>query len=416
MKCQNDAPVASDRSSGKPPRPTWRPRPVALASWLVCLALVAALVLSGCRKNELEKTADAPAPKVEGDTITFPTNSPQLASISSQPAEARTNSLEHLTGRLYWDDDKTVRVFTPVAGRVTAIRADLGDAITNGAPLAEIDSPDFNQAQANARTAAGNLAAAEKAFTRSKELLDHGAAAQKDVEGAEAAFIAAQAERNRAVSVLANYGGNEQSSNSIYILRSHLAGVLVEKNINPGQELRADLMLANAPNLFAPNFVISDPTTLWLQLDVPEAGLAALQPGRPLRVFAPGALPGQVFSGTIDKIADALDPLTRTVRVRGVVNNPDKLLKAEMYVQVDVVTDVARLGQAGVEVPSTALFMKGVDSFVFIEESSGRYHRLRVKTGEEKDNKVPILDGINPGQKVVTEGALLLQSLLEPAS
>jgi cobalt-zinc-cadmium efflux system membrane fusion protein len=307
-------------------------------------------------------------------------------------------------------------VFTPVSGRVTAIRADLGDTITAGAPLAEIDSPDFSQALANARTAAGNLAAADRAFTRSKELLQHQAAAQKDVEAAQAAYVAAVAERDRAESVLANYGGSDQSTNSIYILRSHLAGVLVEKNINPGQELRADLMLANAPNLFAPNFVVSDPAQLWLQLDVAEGDLAALQPGQQLRVYASNALPGKVFEGRIDKIADTLDPLTRTAKVRGVVNNPGKLLKAEMYVLADVLADPARAEQAGVEIPAKALFMKGDDSFVFLEESPGRFHRVRVKVGVEQDNKVPVLEGVSAGQKVVIEGALLLQALVEPAS
>ncbi len=145
--------------------------------------------------------------------------------------------------------------------------------------MAEIDSPDFAQALANARTAVGNLAAADKAYSRSKELLAHGAAAAKDVEAAEAAYVAARAERDRAEAVLANYGGSDKSTNAVYILRSPIAGVLVDKNINPGQELRADLMLANAPTLFAPSFIVSDPTKLWLQLDVAESGPFCDAPG-----------------------------------------------------------------------------------------------------------------------------------------
>ena len=105
-----------------------------------------------------------------------------------------------------------------------------------------------------------------------------------------------------------------------------------------------------------------------------------------------------------------------TIKVRGVVNNPDQLLKAEMYVMVDVVEDSARAGQLGVEVSSRALFMKGDDSYLFIEESPGHFLRERVKVGVEKDNKVPVLEGVSPGQRVVTEGALLLQALVEPAS
>ena len=120
-----------------------------------------------------------------------------------------------------------------------------------------LDSPDFGQALANARTAVGNLAAADKAFARAKELFAHGAAAQKDVEAAEAAYVAAKAEKDRAEATLANYGGSDTSTNEIYSLRSPLAGVVVEKNISPGQEIRSDLMLANAQQFINPQFVVT---------------------------------------------------------------------------------------------------------------------------------------------------------------
>jgi cobalt-zinc-cadmium efflux system membrane fusion protein len=379
------------------------------------LALLAAVSVVGCHNGKPAAVAELPVPKVDGDQVAFLTNAPQLAYISAQAAQPRSMAVTHVTGRLYWNDDTTVRVFSPVAGRVTALRADLGQPITAGAPLAEIDSPDFAQALADARTAVGNLAAADKALTREKELLDHGAAAQKDVEAAEAAFVAAQAEKDRAQSRLANYGGSVKSTNSIYILRSPIAGVLVERNINPGQELRADLMLANAPNLFAPSFVVSDPSRLWLQLDLAESDLSSLKPGQHLQIIS-RAFPGRVFDGVVDNLGATMDPATRTIKVRGVVNNPDMLLKAEMYVQVDVVEDSATTAQLGVEVPSKALFMKGTDSYLFIEESPGSFLRKRVKVGIEQDNKVPVLEGVSAGQKVVTEGALLLQAVLEPAS
>jgi cobalt-zinc-cadmium efflux system membrane fusion protein len=373
--------------------------------------------LLGCTKDATVRVVELPAPKVDSDkaSVRFATNASQLASITVQAAQPRTLAVTHVTGRLYWDDDITVRVFTPVAGRVIALRADLGQAIPAGTPLAEIDSPDFGQALASARTAVGNLAAAEKAYRRSQELLQHGAAAQKDVEAAEAACVAAVAERDRAEAVLANYGGSDKSTNSVYILRSPIAGVLVEKNINPGQELRADLMLANAPNLFAPIFVVSDPAKLWLQIDVAESDLSSLQPGQHLQITS-RAFPGRVFDGKVDNISDTMDPATRTIKVRGVVNNPDKLLKAEMYVMVEVAQNPDQAGQMGVEVSSKALFMKGDDSYLFIEESPGHFQRKLVKVGVEKDSKVPVLEGVNAGQRVVTEGALLLQALVEPAS
>jgi cobalt-zinc-cadmium efflux system membrane fusion protein len=373
--------------------------------------------LLGCSKNAKIVVDTIPQPRIDTEkaVVSFPADAPQLSSITVQPAEARTLSVSHATGRLYWDDDVTVRVFTPVAGRVTALKADIGQHVEKDGALAELDSPDFGQALASARTAVGNLAAADEAYARSKGLLEHGAAAERDVEAARAADVAAIAERDRAEAVLADYGGSDKDTNSVYLLRSPLAGDVVERNVTIGQELRADLMLANAPNLFAPAFVVSDPTKLWLQIDVPETGLTSVRTGERLKVTSV-ALPGMEFEGVVDNIADSMDPSTRTIKVRGTVHNPDRLLKAEMYVTVDVASQPDIRNPAGVEVSSKALFMKGNDSFLFVEDAPGRFQRKQVKVGVEQDNKVPVLEGLNPGEKVVTEGALLLQALVEPES
>jgi cobalt-zinc-cadmium efflux system membrane fusion protein len=375
------------------------------------VALLAAL--AGCGQKPMSYPAP-PAPTVEGETVTFSSNAPQLTSISVETAQPRHLAVTHLTGHLYWDDNATVRIFTPVAGRVLEVKADLGDAISAGSPLAEIDSPDFAQARADARTAAGNLAAAQKAYDRTKELLAHGAAAQKDVDAAEAAWIGARAEYDRAQERLANYGGTDRSTNSVYVLRSPLAGVLVDKNINPGQEVRADQMLANAPNLLAPLFVVSDPTKLWLQVDVAETDLSTVEPGEELRIYSP-AYPDKVFQGRISRIGDTFDPATRSVQVRGEVENPDNLLKAEMYVTVDVIEN-PRETVAAVEIPAKATFMRDNQYYLFIEQSPGCFVRQRVTLGTEQDGKVPVFVGVRPGQKVVTDGCLLLEALVEPAS
>src|SRR5579871_4305775 len=148
------------------------------SAWFRLACLAALIVTLGCHHQE-SKT-EAAGPKVDGDDVIFPDKAPQLSSIATQPAQPRTNAVSHLTGRLYWNDDATVRVFTPVAGRVMAIKSDLGQPVKCGAPLAEIGSPDFGQALADARTATGNLALADKSLNRTKELMEHGAAAQKD--------------------------------------------------------------------------------------------------------------------------------------------------------------------------------------------------------------------------------------------
>jgi cobalt-zinc-cadmium efflux system membrane fusion protein len=150
-------------------------------------------------------------------------------------------------------------------------------------------------------------------------------------------------------------------------------------------------------------------------LDVAESDLPALQPVISLQIHS-RSFPDKVFDGKVDLIGATMDANTRTIKIRGIVDNPDKLLKAEMYVLVDVVQAQSKAGEMGVEVPSKALFMKGDDSYVFLEDAPGTYERKQVKVGIEKDNKVPIFDGVSAGQKVVIEGALLLQSIVEPSS
>jgi cobalt-zinc-cadmium efflux system membrane fusion protein len=374
----------------------------------------AAVLLAGCHKAD-QPAPESPAPKVEGSTVVFPADAPAQNSLNVETAQPQKIAITHLTGRLYWDDDVTVRVFTPVAGRVAALRADLGQRLEAGAALADIDSPDFGQAQADARTAEGNLRAAEKAYNRAKELLAHGAAAQKDVENAESAYGAAVAARDSSHAKLSLYGGGETATNEIYVLRSPMAGVVVERNINPGQEVRADQMLANAPNLFAPLFVVTDPTKLWLQLDVAESDLSEAAPGQRLRIYS-RAYPNETFDGVVDNIGAAMDPVTRTVRVRGFVNNTNLLLKAEMYVLVDALAGPSSAARPAVEIPATAVFQRDNQSYLFVERSPGQYQRQLVKTGPEQDGKIPVLEGIQAGEKVVTDGCLLLEALLEAAN
>jgi len=375
-----------------------------------CLSVLVGV--AGCVRKT--SSTEGPAgPRVEGLRVIFPPDAPQLASLTLQAAEPRKLAITHLTGRLYWSEDSTVRIFTPVMGRVTAVKADIGQAVSVGTPLAEISSPDYGQALADARAAAANLLVADKAYARSKDLFENGAAARKDVEASEAAFRAAQAERDRAAARLRLYGGEEAESDEAYVLRSPVAGVVVERSINRGQEVRSDQMLANAPNLFAPLFVVGDPAVLWLQLDAAEADISSLELGQKLRIYSK-AFPGKVFAGVVQNIGDEMDPATRTVKVRGVVQNPDRQLKAEMYVMVDVLRREARVPGAGVEIPSKAVFTIEEKSYLFVEVSPGTFERRPVEIGTEKDGKVPVLSGVAAGEKVVAEGGLLLQAVLEP--
>ena len=367
----------------------------------------AVVAVNGCGRPT--GATEAPAAAVNGEQIAFPPTAPQLSSLVVTAATARSASVLRLTGRLVWNEDKTVRVYTPVGGRVRSVNVEVGDPVAPGAVLAVLDSPDFGQAQADARKAAADLVLAERTLTRLRDLFEHGAAARKDLDAAENTASDAQAERDRAFAKLALYGSaTAGSGDQVFSLRAPLGGVVVDKNINPGQELRPDLMLANAVPLLAPQFVVSDPRQLWVSLDVAETDLAALRPGQELRVLS-RAYPDTVFRGRLNLVGNALDPATRTVKARGSVDNSDGRLKAEMYVTVEIVGKV----QAGVDIPSEAVFLKDNKSYVYLERGAGRFERREVRLGTETDGRVAVLAGLDAGQRVVTEGCLLLQSMMD---
>ncbi len=366
-------------------------------------------LLAGCKHDP--PAADAPEPKVDGAKITIPANAPQQKAIAVEAADSPKALITHLTGRLVWNDDLTVRVFSPVAGRVDTIVGTLGQTVTVGSALARIASPDYGQAQADARRAIGDLELSERSLNRTRELNAHGAAANKDVEAAEADYTRALSEKERASARMTLYGGNDQAIDQMFVLKSPLAGMIVEKNINPGQEVRPDQMLANAPQLFAPLFVISDPAKLWLLLDATETQASALSAGQPLKLHSQ-AFPGRAFDGKLLTVGNSLDPVTRTARVVAEVDNHEGLLKAEMYVTVDVVKQ-AEDNLRAVTISSNCVFLLDSQYYVFIEHQPGEYERKLVKLGTENEGRILVTEGIAAGQKVVSEGVLLLQGLLD---
>lgn len=365
--------------------------------WMI---LLAALFAAGC--DQTKKTPEAPRARLERNRLVFAADAPQLANIKSEVAAAGEPATLRVSGRLVWDEGRTVRVFPPFSGRVERILANRGDQVKPGQVLAVLASPEFGQAQADARRSGADFALAEKNLARLRELNAHGVAPRKDLQAAEADFVRAQSELQRAQKRISLYGGNEATVDQRFSLRSPIAGTVVERNINPGQELRSDLVLANAPAMF----VITDPSRLWVQLDASESDLAHLQRGQTLRLQT-SAYPGQSFPAKVEMVSDFIDPATRVIKVRASVDNRERKLKGEMFVtaQIDVGTE------PGARVPAKAVFLAGDKYYAFTENAPGNYSRVEVKTGGSANGSIGVVSGLAPGQKVVVEGSLLLQRM-----
>ncbi|MBY0267086.1 MAG: efflux RND transporter periplasmic adaptor subunit [Burkholderiales bacterium] len=367
------------------------------------LIATAALVAAGCS----EPTAVAPAadPVVDKNTITFPAGSSQLESLRAQSIEMQPVPSIRLNGRLTWNEDSTVRVFTPFAGRVERILVQPGQTVTQGQPLAVIASPDFGQAQADARRAESDHALAEKNLARMRELEQHGVAAKKELQAAEAEAARSKAEYDRNRARLKLYGNGRGDVDQTYTLVSPIAGTVVERNINPGQELRPDQMIANAP----PLFVVTNPATLWAVFDASERDLAMLRIGKRIQVSTP-AYRDERFPARVEAIADFLDPATRTLKVRTRIDNPSRKLKGEMFVTAEAESD----GDQELLVPTRAVYFQAERHYLFIETGQGRYERREVKIGDVRGDQIEILLGLQERESVVVEGSLMLQQVMTP--
>jgi len=355
---------------------------------LTCLAVILALAACG---NEPEPTKVATV-TTEGDRAIL--SEPDKADfLKSSIVEKDQGSTLRLSGRLVWNENQTVRVVPQLAGRIQKITVEIGSEVKVGQILATLSSPDYGQAQADASKAQADQQLAKHALERQRELHAAGIVADKDFQQTQAEATRAQAEADRASRRLAGLGG---ASDGSYTLRSPLAGIVVERNLNPGLEFRPE-------QSSDPLFVVTDPTSLWLRLDASEADIGVLKAGEIISLHVK-QYPNERFAGVIRHIGDFVDPTTRTIRVRGDVPNPDRRLKGGMFVTalIDLPPTQALL------VPVAAVFLVDEQRYVFIEEGTGRYILRAVQAGPERDGRIEILSGVKEGEKVVIEGNLHL--------
>jgi len=349
--------------------------------------------------------AVASAPKIavasEPDVLRYPAGAPQLTAIRAEPLRQVPLPLaEPLNAQVVYDEDVTARISAPIAGRVLALKAQPGDRVSAGQALLVMDAPDLGSAVADMDKARADEVQKRLALERTKTLYSGEALARKDLEAAEADYAAAQAETRRASLRLKYLSPGARLGGEGYVLRSPIAGVVADRQVNPGMEI--------SPGMANPLFVVSDPTRLWVMVDLPEKLLSEVAPGNPVSIQV-DAYPDTRFAGRIAKIAPALDPQTRRVSVRCSVGNRDGRLKPAMFARVSLLAGADKLA---FRVPNAALVSDGLYSYVFVEQSPGVLKKRRVSLAAQEPDYSYIVDGLRADERVVTSGALLLNSEL----
>ncbi|HKW48819.1 MAG TPA: efflux RND transporter periplasmic adaptor subunit [Gemmatimonadaceae bacterium] len=376
--------------------------------WLCCeLSLCAlAVVSSSCR--ETPRAAQAASPTVGPGEVRIDTASGKLAYIKvATPTIRSERVIAALPAQVAMNEDRTVRVLTPVAGRVASLDASMGDAVAAGTPLAHIVSGDLAQAASDFTKAQAAAAQSSAALARAEDLYQHHVAPLRDAEQARNDNQQTKAELARARSRLAALGADGAAKDggvsSEYVLHAPIGGVIVDRTANPGAEVR--------PDVPTPLFTITSLDVVWLTANVYQRDLAAIHRGVKLR-FTTDAAPGREFAAKVTYVSGTLDPQTRTAVVRAEMPNAEHLLRP---LETGTARVLAPEATPVLVVPTKALVTHGSDTVVYLEIAPGRYVRRVVTVGDDDGASAVILSGIKPGDRVVVDGSLFLEGESERA-
>ena len=388
------------------------------------LIFVCSLFMAACGGGTAtpaaEQTGAKPsAAKVPKDQIALSAEEQATGKIETQPAETTdAAAMLRVSGRIARAADRTWRVGVRTNGLVRSVQANVGDTVRKGQILARFHADEVREERAKYRTAVSELQRLQAAATlarrnydRAQSLLELKAAsalqvdqARQDLVAADAAVKNAQTEVDRSTDVLEDElrvpvepkPGNEEAD-QVPIL-APAAGYVLEKNVSPGQTI--------APGQDA--FVIGDLSQLWMLASVRQDNLGQLRVGQTATVTLPG-LGDERFVGKITNLGQELDPTTRAMQVRIVLNNAGQRLRPEMLANADI-----PLGQTTsvLTVPSDAIQQISGQDVVFVRTAPDRFTVRPVRIGTTDDGKTPVLEGLKAGEQVVVHGSFTLKSHL----
>ena len=343
--------------------------------------------------------------------IVVPPESPQSRQLRVAPVELAEVPADEVVapGRVIANPNRIARVLLPAPGRILEVQVGLGSAVERGQSVLTLDSPDadsaiagFRQAEAGERQASAALAKARTDLERARDLYGIRAIAEKDLLGAQNDFAQAQgaadvarAAREQAARKLELLGLKPTDFNQRIVVRAPIDGKVLEVNVAPG-EYRTDTS--------APLMTVADLATVWIASDVPESMVRLIHVGDAVSITLL-AYPGETFSGRVTRVADALDPQTRTLKVYVELSNPHGRLRPEMFGSVRHAGALKRMAV----LPPAAIVQEYGRSTVFAERSPGQYERRQVTVGPPAGDRLPVLAGVEPGERVVVDGAVLLK-------
>jgi len=314
-------------------------------------------------------------------------------------------SEERTEGKIAVNADRTTPVFSPYSGRVTRVIANLGDVVAQGAPLATIDASEFTQAQNDLRTAGAQVKLARIAETRKHALYDIKGGSLADWQQAQADLAAAEATLGATRSRLRILGYSDAQIDALasaehFEPTTHIVapipGIVVDRQIGPGQYAQSGAA--------TPVYTIADLSSVWLVANVRETDASRVQRGQTVEVHVL-AYPDRTFSARVVYVAPTIDPNTHRLTVRAVIDNPDGALKPEMFADFVILTSPADQSPG---IPEGAVVYEGEAAHVWVVLPDNTIAIRPIRVGRTNDGFVEVLEGLKPGDQVVTRGSLFI--------
>jgi membrane fusion protein, heavy metal efflux system len=378
--------------------------------WLSCLIVILpSFVLAGCGSGPGEsesKMTSFTSNESKADTAElFSVPKEQLAHVQIVAAEkGPLPRLLRLSGTVAFNAFETTPVFAAIGGPVREILVAPGQFVHAGQPLLTVTSPDYSAARSTYIKALDAYALSDKLYIRAKDLFAHGAIAEADLQQAESVHTQAHADVESSADALRALGlkdpdavvKNTLPTTSEIPVIAPVSGEIVERLVGPGQLLQAGGTQC---------FTISNTSTVWVLVNVFQSDLPYVHPGDAVEINT-DTYP-EVFHGKISYVASALDPTTRTLQARIVTQNPDRKLKRDMYVTVQV--HAGSIANA-ITVPDAAVLRDSENQpFVYVLTNGNQFARRSVTLGPSTAGRTLITSGLKEGEQLVGDGSLFLQ-------
>jgi membrane fusion protein, heavy metal efflux system len=366
---------------------------------------------TGRKELNASAAADRSGPAKIAEAPVVDLSEKQAGTLKIGPVESRDFALlKTAVGTIDFNENMLVQVFSQYPGKILKAFYNIGDEVKQGDILFTIDSPDLLQAESNLLASAGVLELQKRTLARVTMLLKAGGSAQKDVDQSTSDEQTAEGNFKAARNSVRIFGKTDAEIDQILagrrvdstlLVPSPISGKIVARNAAPG-------FLTQPGNAPAP-FSVADLSTMWMLANVIETDAPAYKLGQEVEVRVP-AYPDTVFKGHVTAVGSMIDPNSHRQLVRSEIDDPQHLLRSGMYASF-----VIRVGESvrSLAVPAEGVVREGDGTMtVWVTTDSRRFMKRTVKVGLQQDGWSQILDGLRPGETVVTEGAVFLSNKL----